>query len=98
MKYKAGDCGLIFSVQVQPRASRSAIVGVTEEWLRVCVTAPPVSGKANEELILLFSKLLDLPKSRISITAGKTSRRKVILLEQFPEENFRRFLNCLEKE
>jgi uncharacterized protein (TIGR00251 family) len=97
MKYKVGPQGLTFPVKVQPGASQSAIQGVEGEFLKVRLAAPPVDGKANEELIKLISKLLNLPKSRISIRTGVSSRRKVLLLEQFPEESFQRFLQSLGK-
>jgi len=97
MKYKAGPQGLTFPVKVHPGASHSAIQGVEGEYLKVRLAAPPVDGKANEELIKLISKLLNLPKSRISIRTGVSSRRKVLLLEHFPEESFQRFLQSIEK-
>lgn len=97
MKYKVGPEGLTFPVKVQPGASHSAIQGVEGEFLKVRLAAPPVDGKANEELIRLISRWLDLPKSRVSIRTGISSRRKVLLLKQFSEENFQRYLQSLGK-
>ena len=97
MKYQVGPRGLTFPVKVQPGASQSAIQGIEGEFLKVRLAAPPVDGQANEELIRLLSRLLHLPKSKISIRAGVFSRQKVLLLEQFPEENFQQFLRGLDK-
>jgi uncharacterized protein len=39
---------------------------------------PPADGKANEACIEFFAKLLNVPRSSITIAAGQTSRNKVI--------------------
>lgn len=70
--------GVRFEVRVQPRASRSEIVGEQEGALRVRVAAPPVDGAANDALIELLADLLDVPKRDIRVVSGATSRRKVI--------------------
>lgn len=70
--------GVRFEVRVQPRASRSEIVGEQEGALRVRLAAPPVDGAANDALIELLADLLDVPKRDIRIVTGSTSKRKVI--------------------
>lgn len=70
--------GVRFEVRVQPRASRSEIVGEQEGALRVRLAAPPVDGAANDALIELLADLLDVPKRDIRILTGTTSKRKVI--------------------
>jgi uncharacterized protein (TIGR00251 family) len=70
--------GVRFEVRVQPRASRSEIVGEQEGALRVRLAAPPVDGAANDALIALLADLLDVPKRDIRIVSGATSKRKVI--------------------
>jgi uncharacterized protein (TIGR00251 family) len=97
MKYKVGPQGLAFPVKVQPGASQTAIQGIEGEFLKVRLAVRPVDGKANEELIRLFSRRLNLPKCRISIRTGVSSRRKILLLEQFSEESFQQFLQSLGK-
>jgi uncharacterized protein (TIGR00251 family) len=66
------------AVRVQPRSSRNEIVGVISGALKVKLTAPPVDGAANDALIELLSSELDVPKGRISIAAGETSKSKLI--------------------
>ena len=70
--------GVRFEVRVQPRASRSEIVGAQEGALRVRLAAPPVDGAANDALIELLADLLDVPERDIRIVTGTTSKRKVI--------------------
>ena len=46
--------------------------------LKIYLTAVPVDGKANRELIKLLAKELGISKSRISIIKGKKSKEKII--------------------
>ena len=66
------------SLCVHPNAARNEVMGVTDGVLQVRVSAPPVKGKANKELIGFLSRVLDVGESRISIIKGHTSRNKVI--------------------
>jgi len=47
-------------------------------FLKVYLTAVPVRGKANKELIKLLSKELGVGKSKISIIKGEKSSEKII--------------------
>ncbi|NNE65197.1 MAG: YggU family protein [Pyrinomonadaceae bacterium] len=70
--------GVKLLVKVIPRSSRSLISGLHDGRLRVKLNAPPVDGAANKELVKLVSKTLDVRKSSISISSGKSSRRKTL--------------------
>jgi len=65
-------------VYVQPRASRSRLVGPYEGALKISITAAPVGGEANKSLILLLSKLWKIPRAAFSITSGAQSRYKTV--------------------
>jgi uncharacterized protein (TIGR00251 family) len=69
--------GVSFAVRVQPRASRTAIVGISGEGdkaaLKIALAAPPVEGKANEALIRFLAEQMDLPRSAIEIVSGGQS-------------------------
>lgn len=65
----------------QPKSSRSKIVLDGEGRIKVYLNSPPVDGKANEECIRLFSEMLRVPKSRISIDRGEKGRKKRVLIE-----------------
>lgn len=58
-------------------------------YLKVRVTAPPIEGRANEALIAFLAKRLKLPKSRLSLLAGDTSRLKQIEVEGLDEAALR---------
>ena len=70
--------GVTFAVKVHPRAKKNAITGEVGDALKVAITAPPVDGKANAACVEFFAKLLNLPRSSVTIAAGQTSRNKVI--------------------
>ena len=68
--------GTEIAVRVTPKASRDRIV-VEEGQIRVYVTTVPEDGKANAAVQKLLAKALGLPKSRLSLIRGQTSRDKV---------------------
>lgn len=70
--------GVEIDVQVVPRASRSRVVGVQGERVRVQLAAPPVDGAANAELLELISDACGVPRRTIEIIRGETSRRKTV--------------------
>lgn len=73
---RADADGVVLSLKVQPRASRNAVESPLRNELRVKVTAPPVDSAANEAVIRFLSELLDVPKNRIELLRGHTSRHK----------------------
>jgi uncharacterized protein (TIGR00251 family) len=74
------------SLRVYPHAARNEVGGFKDGVLQVRVSAPPVKGKANEELIAFLSRALGLSKSRIGIIRGHTSRNKVIAISGLSQE------------
>lgn len=70
--------GVELSVLVQPRASRSRIVGPHGDAVKIQLAAPPVEGQANAELIELLAKALGVPRRQVELLAGDASRRKRI--------------------
>lgn len=83
-------------VQVQPNAGRNAIVAFSENVLRVKIAAPPVEGKANQELIKYLSNLLNIRKSNISIDRGHTGRRKMVTISGIDSNDLKTMLAGLE--
>ena len=78
MMIRAVPDGLEISVRVQPRASKSEIVGEHDDALKVRVTAPPVEGAANDELTKLLAKKLKVPRSSVVVVRGHTARSKTV--------------------
>ena len=69
------------SVYVQPRASRSEVVGLHGTALKVRLHAPPVDGAANDALVALLAERLELPARAIRIVTGATSRAKTVEID-----------------
>lgn len=78
-KFSDGKRGSALPVRVIPRASRNEIVEIlSDQTVKIRLTAPPVEGKANEELVKFLSDILGMPKSKIEIVAGMTGRDKLV--------------------
>jgi len=65
-------------IKVQPGASKSEIVGMQGDRLKIRIKAPPVEGKANEECITTLAKALGLRKRDVEIVSGDRGRDKSI--------------------
>lgn len=85
---------VLLSVRVQPRSRTNAIVGVRDKSLLLKVNAPPVDGAANEAVVALLAKELNLPKSTFSVQQGTKSREKSVKVEHVTVDNV---LKLLEK-
>jgi uncharacterized protein (TIGR00251 family) len=72
-----GDAVLL-RVKVQPRASRTAVVEVLGDRLKISLKAPPVDGKANAELCRFLARKLGVPKSHVEIVRGVSARQKTV--------------------
>lgn len=73
--------GVELYVLVQPRASRTKIVGEHAGLLKIQLAAPPVDGEANAALVEFLARHFDLPRRQVSLAAGDASRRKRVLLQ-----------------
>ena len=71
------------TVRVKPGSKKGNHIqlGLDGELL-VYVREPAVDGKANRAVVELLSEYYDVPKTRIEIVRGLTSRIKVINIRQ----------------
>lgn len=72
--------GVVLSVRVSPRSSQSKIQGVIGSEVKVALQAAPVDGQANQELIQLLAKTLQISKGNIEIVRGESARNKSVFL------------------
>jgi len=70
--------GCTLSVRLHPGARKNSVTGIHADALKIALTAPPVDGKANEALIAFLAEALHLPRARVALVAGATSRAKVV--------------------
>ena len=68
------------TIKVEPRSSRSGIVGPYGDALKVKLTSPPVEGKANKELIEVLAKGFRIAKKDVEIISGQSSKNKIVRL------------------
>lgn len=67
-------------LHVQPRASRTEIVGEFDGRLKLRVASPPVEGQANEAVCKFLSRTLRVPKSNVRVTVGAGARQKDVVI------------------
>lgn len=76
-----GGGGVRITVHIQPRASRSLVVGPHGDALKIRIAAPPVDGAANDALVDFLASTLDVSRSAVTVVSGSSSRRKVVAVE-----------------
>ena len=70
-----GD-GVALRLKIVPGASRTKVVGMLGDRLKLAVAAPAEGGKANKAVCSLLAQLFDLPDRDVRITAGLTTPMK----------------------
>jgi uncharacterized protein (TIGR00251 family) len=70
--------GCTLAVRVHPGARKNGVTGVHADAVKIALTAPPLDGKANEALIAFLADALRLPRGRISLVSGATTRSKTV--------------------
>jgi uncharacterized protein len=69
------------AVIVIPRARSERVDRIDATHFRVAVTAAPREGQANEAVIETLAEHFRVPRSRVRIVRGQTSRRKIVEVE-----------------
>ncbi|MBK6445820.1 MAG: DUF167 domain-containing protein [Bacteroidetes bacterium] len=72
-------------LKVKPNQRFDKVEKIGKDW-QIRLKAPAIDGKANDHLVIYLSKVLDLPKSRIRLLKGQTSRIKCVEIDA--EEDF----------
>jgi len=66
------------AVIVKPKARKPEIVKISPENYRIAVRDASQNGHANEAAIILLSEHLGIPKSKLKLVRGVSSRHKLI--------------------
>jgi len=69
------------TVQVQPNASQNKITRFEQGVWYLRIAAPPIKGRANQELLKFLSDILGVSKSSLTIEKGMTTKRKLIAIQ-----------------
>jgi uncharacterized protein (TIGR00251 family) len=83
--------GISVALRVTPRGGRDGIDGIEalangRMVLKVRVRAVAEGGEANRAVTELFAKALGVPKARVRILSGTTSRLKQIAVDGDPRK------------
>lgn len=67
----------IVDVRVKPSSKKGAFVQASLIGeLLVYVREPAVDGKANKAVVELLAKYFEVPKTKVQMVSGRTSRQK----------------------
>lgn len=78
-RFRNGQGGAAFMVRVVPRSGKNEIAEIMSDGtVRIHLTAPPVEGKANFQLIEFLSEVLQVKSSQIEIVGGEKTKNKMI--------------------
>jgi len=84
------DGSVVLRLHVQPKASKSLVVGLYDGCLKIAIAAPPVDGKANSEVEKFLATILGVPKRAVVLKSGAQSRRKQVVVTSLKEKEVRR--------
>jgi uncharacterized protein (TIGR00251 family) len=70
--------GALIRVRVTPRSGREELICDDQGEIRVRLTAPPIKGKANQELVKFLARSLGVGKKDVEVVFGLSSRRKTV--------------------
>ncbi len=80
-------------IRLTPRAGVDAFDPAGPDGiLRARVRAAPVEGAANEALLRLVARTLDVPRSSVHLVGSAQSRRKLVAVEGMTAEEAHRRL------
>lgn len=72
------DGGVRLTLHVRPRAGTTEVQGLHGDAIKLRIAAPPIDGAANDEVIRFVAETLGVPRRDVTLTAGRSSRRKVV--------------------
>jgi uncharacterized protein (TIGR00251 family) len=82
----------VLRVHVNPGGARPGIAGLHGDTLRVRVSARPVDGAANRELVRVLARALGVRAAAVTIEAGDRGREKRVRVAGLAVETVRSVL------
>lgn len=73
--------GVEIRIHIQPRASKTEVVGLHGEALKIRIAAPPVDGQANAELYRFLARQFGVPQQSVQVISGASSRQKRVFIK-----------------
>lgn len=89
-----GNEGVYIDLHVQPKARLPGIRGTHDNRLKLAVSEPAESGKANQATIGAIAALLRVPTGAVTLVGGRTSRRKRVHIQGLRAADARRLIEA----
>ena len=81
------------AVKVHPNSPKPGLAGFVDGILQAHVSAAPVKGQANKELVALLADALGTSKSDVAVVLGHTNRNKLVAITGLSREEVVRRLS-----
>ena len=72
---------MILRVKVKPNSRSSSLIQQADGSWQAQLKAPPVDGKANDELVALIAAHFKCRKAAVVIKSGASGRTKLVRIE-----------------
>jgi uncharacterized protein (TIGR00251 family) len=79
-------------LHVHPRSRRPGPAGLHGRALKLHLKSPPLDGRANAEAVGLLAEILGIPRNRIELVRGLTSRDKLAAVSGLSAEEVGKIL------
>jgi uncharacterized protein YggU (UPF0235/DUF167 family) len=73
---------VLLQIRVKPRSRTSELVRESDGTWVARLKAPPVDGRANQELVALVAAHLKCPRAAITIKSGASGRLKLVNVDE----------------
>lgn len=84
---------IFISVSVIPSSSKTQIIGLYNDTLKIKLKSKPVDNAANQELVRFLAEKLNVPRSNVQIIKGQNSRKKLISVAGCSSKNIEDLLD-----
>ena len=64
-------------VKVHPNAGKDILVSLGQDRLEAWVRSKPMDGRANDAVVELLARSLQIPRERLCLIKGRSGRHKV---------------------
>ena len=84
---------IFVSVSVIPNSSKTQIIGLYNNTLKIKLKAKPVDNAANQELVRFLAEKLNVPRSNVQIIKGQNNRKKLVSVAGCSSKNIEDLLD-----
>jgi hypothetical protein len=72
---------LLLTLRVQPRGGRTGFAEPMGDAMKVRLRAPPVDGRANDELLRFLAETFGVRRDAVVLVSGRQGRSKQVRIE-----------------